>query len=394
MEARNFVGKDMDEALRALRASLGPDALILQTRHVPAGRGTAVEITALPDQEQNGTPSAPPVRAPQVKNVSPPPPPVREPQQMKPTPPPRHTRPPEEVGEQQALHQLRSLLFGEREQEPETSGEIKAMRRELSEMKSLFRWFAPHLGHGTIVEELLNQGLSPETLARVMEELSPQGGDERTRVRQALARIIPIGGQLETQSNKREGLALIGPTGVGKTTTIVRLTAHFARRGGRRIGWISLDNRRLAGSEQLAAYAGVLGVPCEVAENTEQFRRAYEKLSPCDLIFVDTAGISPREESGLTELARFMRDIPELRRSLLLNATTNGRDMSDWVKRYEQTGFDSLLFTKLDEGRYFGSLVNTTLACGRPLSYLAVGQNVTNSLEPANADTLAQLLLP
>jgi len=392
MEARNFIGKDMDEALRALRASLGPDALILQTRHVPAGRGTAVEITALPDEEQKGTPT-PPVRAPQVKSAPPPLPPVNE-SQMKPTPPQRNTRPPEEPGEQQALHQLRNLLLGEREQEPETTGELRALRRELSEMKSLFRWFAPCLGRGTVVEELLTQGLSPETLARVMQELSLQGGEERERVRQALARIIPIGGQLEAKSHKRECLALIGPTGVGKTTTIVRLTAHFSRRGGRRIGWISLDNRRLAGSEQLAAYAGVLGIPCEVAENKEQLRRAYEKLSTCDLILVDTAGISPHEESGLTELARFMRDIPELRRMLLLNATTNGRDMNDWVTRYQQVGFDSLLFTKLDEGRYFGSIVNTALACGRPLSYLSSGQNVTNSLEPANAETLAQLLLP
>ena len=313
---------------------------------------------------------------------------------MKPTIPPRNTHPPEELGEQHALHQLRNLLLGEREQEPETTGELKAMRRELSEMKLLFRWFAPYLARGTVVEELLNQGLSPEVLARVMEELSLQGGDERTRVRQALARLIPIGGQLEVKSNKRECLALIGPTGVGKTTTIVRLTAHFARRGGRRIGWISLDNRRLAGAEQLAAYAGVLAVPCEVAESTEQLRRAYEKLSTCDLIFIDTAGVSPRDEASLTELARFMRDVPELRRTLLLSATSNGRDMNDWVTRYEQIGFDSLLFTKLDEGRYFGSIVNLALTCGRPLSYLSVGQNVTNSLELANADTLAQLLLP
>lgn len=418
MEARSFIGKDMDEALRALRASFGPDALILQTRHVPTGRGTSVEITALPDQEQQKTPAAP-VRAAQPKPAPPPPLAVGEPQ-AKPTPVLRPLGPSEAVGEQQALYQLRSLLHKEpepepeapnephgrtgtsqkrrprvtREPEPETSGELREIRRELSEMKSLFQCFAQHLVQGTVMEELLQQGLSPDTIGRVVQELSTDGGDERGRIRQALARVIPVGRQLAAKSNKRECLALVGPTGVGKTTTIVRLTAYFARYGERKIGWISLDNSRLTGSDQLVAYAGVLGVPCEVAENKEHFRRALSKLSACDLVLIDTAGISPRDETRLTELARFMRDIPELRRTLLLSATTNERDMNDWVTSYEPFDCDSLLFTKLDEGRYFGSLVNTALACGRPLSYLATGQNVTNSLQTANADSLAQLLLP
>jgi flagellar biosynthesis protein FlhF len=419
MEAKSFIGKDMNEALRALRASLGPDALILQTRHVPAGRGTSVEITALPEHKPNGTVVASEHVA-QAKPESLPLPPASEPREEIPKPSSQTMRFLAESSEQQALQQLRNLLHKEpaqepeligespgrtgttqkrrprttRDQDPEATGELRELRRELSELKSLLSWLAPQLARGTIVEELTKQGLSAETLSRVMADVSPHGGNERTRVRQALARIIPIGKQLAAKSNKLECLALIGPTGVGKTTTIVRLTAYFARYGERKMGWISLDNSRLTGSEQLVAYAGVLGIPCEVAENQEQFRRAYNKLSMCDLVLVDTAGFNPRDEANLNELARFMREIPELRRVLLLNATTNERDMNDWVTAYEPLDFDSLLFTKLDEGRYFGSLVNTALACGRPLSYLTTGQNVTNSLQIANADALAQLLLP
>ncbi len=419
MEARSFVGKDMEEALRAVRASFGPDALILQTRHVTAGQKAAVEVTALPDDKANN-PAAALVHTPQVKAKPLAVPPVSESPQGKQLARPRQIGSAKELDKQQNLQPLRSLLHKEqtqepgtreepqtrtetipkrrsrptRGQEPETTDELRELRRELSEMKSLFSWFAPHFARGTIVEELVQQGLSPQTLSRVLQEVSPHGGDDRERIRHALARVIPVGRQLSAKRDTRECVALIGPSGVGKTTTIVRLTAYFSRQSERSIGWISLDNSRLTGSEQLAAYAGVLGIPYEVAETKEHFLRASKKLSSCDLVFIDTAGVNPHDETRLTELARFMRDIPALRQMLLLSTTTNERDMNDWVTCYEPLGFDSLLFTKLDEGRYCGSLVNTALACGRPLSYLTAGQNVTNSLQIANAEALAQLLLP
>jgi flagellar biosynthesis protein FlhF len=96
----------------------------------------------------------------------------------------------------------------------------------------------------------------------------------------------------------------------------------------------------------------------------------------------------------LTELADFLKGIPDVKRALLLSATTNGRDMTDWITLYDNVGFESLVFTKLDEARYFGALVNVAMTCGRPLSYFSSGQHVTNSLEAATADTLARLLLP
>lgn len=378
METRNFVGKDMNEALKALRASLGPDALILQTRRVPANNGTKVEVTAMQGEAKSSAPE------PQTKGPSP-----------KETNSARDLRPAKKPEALSERHQLRSVPLGGGESTAEAGGDLRALRQEIAELKALFRWVAPSLGRGTVMEELMIQGVSPEIIARLTHEI--QGShdiSEREQMRRALARVIPTGGDVEEKGLRRECLALIGPTGVGKTTTMVKLTAHLVRRGERRVGWVSLDNRRIAGSEQLVVYAGVLGIPCEEVDSKEGLYQALERFSSCDLVLIDTAGISPRDDKGLVELAQLTQHIPDIRRTLLLSATTNSRDLIDWVPFYDKIGFDSFLFTKLDEGRYFGSVLNTTLTYHRPLSYFTLGQGVTNSLEPATSETLARLLLP
>jgi flagellar biosynthesis protein FlhF len=378
METKNFVGRDMTEALNALRASLGPDALIVQTRRVPAGSGTKVEITAMPDKNTSS----------EVK-------PVPEAAKTKDPTPSREPRPSERTAEHKELHQMRSLLTGEREQPTSATNDVRELRRELAEIKTLFRWLTPSIGQGTILEELMTQGVAPEPLARIGQELATiEGLTEREKVWQALKRLVPTAADGEMLRGKRECLALMGPTGVGKTTTLVKLTAHLLRRGERRIGWISLDNRRIAGAEQLMAYAGILGIPCEVADSRESLYYALERLSGCELILIDTAGVNPRDDRDLTELAGFLKGIPDVKRALLLSATTNGRDMADWVALYDNVGFESLVFTKMDEARYFGALVNVGMTCGRPLAYFSSGQHVTNNLEVATTDTLARLLLP
>lgn len=378
METKSFVGKDMTEALNAVRASLGPDALIVQTRRVSVDNDTKVEIMALPDESKK----------PKVGHVA-------EEAKPKDPAPQREPRPVARTAEHKELHQLRNLLLGETEQPAATASDLKELRRELLEMKSLFRWIVPSVAQGTFIEELMTQGVSSENLVRLARELPDKHGlNEREKMRQALARVIPTGGDLDTQKGKRDCLALIGPTGVGKTTTIVKLTAHLVRRGERRVGWISLDNHRIAGAEQLVVYAGILGIPCEVVDSKDGLSHAFERLMGCELILIDTAGVSPRDDAGLAELAALLKDIPNMERTLLLSATTNGRDMSDWLALYDKVGFESLIFTKMDEARYFGAVVNVAMTSGRPIAYFSSGQHMTNSLQTANPETLARLLLP
>jgi flagellar biosynthesis protein FlhF len=344
MKPKQFLGRDMTEALRAVRNSLGPDALILQSRSVAGEHGAGVEVIAM-NEESKEIRRQPPAR-----------------------------------------------------QEPagalQTAGALEDVREDIAEVRSLLRWLLPTIAGKGVVEKLLDQGLSPEIIARLAREMDKSDQtDERERMFGALARLLPCGGDLEHDKEKQGRAVLVGPTGVGKTTSLIKLTVRLAGQQERRVGWISLESRRSVGGDLLANYCGILGVPYRAAEDRDSLARAFSELSECDWVLVDTPGMSPRDEEGLEELADALEAVPDLKRILLLSATTNGRDMAAWVERYRKLGFDSLTFTKIDECRYFGPLINTAIDCGRPLSYVTVGQDLVNDLQTSRPDLLSSLLL-
>jgi flagellar biosynthesis protein FlhF len=211
----------------------------------------------------------------------------------------------------------------------------------------------------------------------------------RESVYHALSRLIPSGGQL---LQEKDCLALIGPTGAGKTTGLIKLTVFEMQRQHRLVGWVNTEQHGFKGNDPLGVYAAILGVRYETAASGKDLQRALDRLSDCDLILVDTPGVNPRNEEGIQALAKLLH-LPELRATLVLSAVTNGRDMADWVRIYSQARLESLFFTKLDECHYFGPLVNTALGAGAPLSYITLGQNLSGDLEVAKPEILASLLL-
>ncbi len=329
----------MGEALRAVRRSLGSDALILETKNHPKDLGGGVEITALAEN------------------------PVGEP-----------------AGdtERETIARPQALAMEE-------------LRQELGALKSMLGWLAPGLNHqDAIVKALMTHGLAPEVIARLSDAMERSGGGDRERWYRAISGLVPSGGQIFSE---RDCLALIGPAGVGKTATLIKLTVFEAQRRECRVGWINTDDRHLAAGEPLAVYAGILGVRLEKAGNKKEFKQALDHLSDCNLILVDAPGISPRDEESIKHLAKFFQGFPELRRALLLSAATHGPDMAEWVTTYSKVGLNALLFTKLDECRYFGPLINTTLGSGMPVSYITLGQNFAGDLEIAKPEVFASLLL-
>ncbi len=339
MKTRQFWGKDMEEALRSVRAALGADALILGSKSVRSENGSGVEVTTLD-------------------------------------------------GPGQSLDD-RFILAKHGE------GELKEVRQQLVELKTLLSWLIRSMGQTRVFKELLARGVSSDVIAVLAQEIgAEEGAVDREQVRHILSRLIRVGGHVEFHDKRSECLAFFGPTGVGKTTTVIKLTVCLLQQRSRRIGWIGLDGHRIAGTELLGVYAGILGVPWEVVESGSDLQPALERLSGCDLLLLDTAGISPWDHGSLDELARVLQDIPDLKRFLVLSAATNSGDMGDWLKAYERVGFDSIVFTKMDECRYPGHLVNVAVSCERPLSYITNGQRATNGLEMADSQKLAALLLP
>jgi flagellar biosynthesis protein FlhF len=354
MNHSRFWGKDMASALRAVRGSLGPDALILETRSVLEQNGGGIEILAVSESQQDDG---------ALRSSS-----RRESESLE-----RSTTPPRIEEPSQPMVAANA-----------------AMHEELAALRSMLSWLAPGLNHkNRILKSLVAQGLSPDIMTRLSEAIhSAEGSDERERTYQALTRLVPTGGQIPDAVDR---LALVGPTGVGKTSGIIKLTVYETQRLQRRIGWLNLDHRRIASGDPLALYASILGARYETAADVKQAKRAWERLSDCDLVLVDTPGVTPRDEKANRDLGRLLQALPGLRRALLLSASTNGADMAAWVKRYQCLGFDSLFFTKLDECRHFGPLLNTALGAGYPLSYIALGQNMAGDVEAAKAEVLTSL---
>jgi flagellar biosynthesis protein FlhF len=347
MTPKRFWGTDMSAALRAVRSSLGPDALILESRDLSDASGGGVEITAV--GESRGFAAAPSRPAPAEGPI--------------PVPP-------------RAVATIDNT----------------AVRDEIAALRSLIYWLAPSLNQNShLLQSLVQQGLTPENIARLSEAMQrAPGQDEREKLLHVLVELIPSGGRIDDAVDR---LVLVGPTGVGKSTNLIKLTVFESQRLTRRIGWINTDQRPLAGGDPLALYATILGVRYETAENNKELKRALERLSDCDLVLIDTPGVNPRAEAAMKDLARLLHGLPALRRMLVCSAATNGADLADWVKRYDQLGVDSLFFTKLDECRYLGPLVNTALSAGYPLSYIALGQNLAGDLENARPEVLISLLL-
>jgi len=336
----------MSEALSAVRKSLGPDALILESRSVQAGGGMGVEVTAMNDEA--------------------------------------------DVGRGAAVNRESGESENRRESD---AGPLKEVQDGIAEVRALLRWVLPGVARKGLAEKLLDQGLSPEVIARLAREMEGmEDKDDRACIFAALARLIPCAEEPPPKAGKQQRLALVGPTGVGKTTGVIKLTVRLAQKG-RRVGWIGLESGRTVGADLLASYCGILDVPYRAAHDRESLEQALAQLASADSVLLDTPGFSPRDEGGVEELAESLDAVSDLKRMLLLGATTNGRDMADWVEVYRKVGLDALVFTKVDECRYFGPLINTAVGSGLPLAYVTGGQDLVNDLQVGRAELLANLIL-
>ncbi len=142
---------------------------------------------------------------------------------------------------------------------------------------------------------------------------------------------------------------MIGPTGVGKTTTLAKLAARAVLNQNLKVGFITIDTFRIAATEQLKTYAEIIDVPTKVVENVKGLARAIEEFADKDLVLIDTAGRSPREIGSLQELANAFNELPNVQKALLLSATTKRSDLTEITETYKIFNPGCVIFTKLDE---------------------------------------------
>jgi flagellar biosynthesis protein FlhF len=242
----------------------------------------------------------------------------------------------------------------------------------------------------------------PEVLARrlvrhVADRLEPEEVHRpeavRDALRDAVESCVPIAPPIAAVAGMRRVVALVGPTGVGKTTTVAKLAANFKLAHGFRPGLVTVDTYRIAAIEQLRTYAEIIDLPLAVANAPGEMRRAIDELGDVDLVLIDTAGRSPRDEVKIRELAAFLAEARPDEVHLVLSAVAGERSLRAAVERFAMVHADRLILTKLDEADGLGGVLAVLGQADRPVSYLTTGQAVPDDIEPADRARLARLIL-
>lgn len=188
----------------------------------------------------------------------------------------------------------------------------------------------------------------------------------------------------------------IGPTGVGKTTTIAKIASKFTLEEKKKVAMLTADTYRIAATEQLHTYADILNVPFRVIYTPEEIEKAVEEYKDYDLILVDTAGHSHQNEQQLADIRKFLDTVSDEDKKeifLVLSATTKYKDLLSIADSYKEVEGFKLIFTKLDETTCFGNILNLKLYTDADLSYLTCGQNVPDDIEKLDAQRIVKQLL-
>lgn len=403
MQIKKFEAFQMSEALRAVKQELGPDAVILSAKEVRKDQGVfgvfgrpMVEVTAAVDR---------PAVTISVDEPSP------EFSSLLKEAPGSPRREPETSGLQNELRAIResigaiqtSLACGATRQMAgiqDTWSEMKGLLRGLVEQREANERAGLHSTLVALFDRLIENGVDRDTavdlLRSMKQKLSP---DElwktdfvRHYLQDQIKAMVQVGGAIECAGDRPKVVALVGPTGVGKTTTIAKLAAHHYRQTGR-VTLATLDTYRVGAVEQLKIYAKIIGVPVDVAASGGELREVVARRKEGDLVLVDTAGRSHLSASQVAELKDLGKVGIPVETHLVLSSNTKEADLDDIVDRFSVIPIDRLLFTKTDETQTYGPLFATMKKKGKPLSYLSTGQRVPEDIEAATPTRVAELVL-
>ncbi len=200
-----------------------------------------------------------------------------------------------------------------------------------------------------------------------------------------LKRIIPIKYEVPIRVHQRKIMMLVGPTGVGKTTTIAKLAARYAYKMGMdyKVGIITLDSFRVGATEQLRSYTNIMRLPLEVVKKPEDLVEALLRLQDCNYILIDTAGSSQYDIDKIEQINKYQLRIKDIsvEKLLVMPANIKRSDLHEIYKQYSILGINNLIFTKLDETKSFGNIISFAYKVKISILYLSIGQNVPDDLK-------------
>lgn len=295
---------------------------------------------------------------------------------------------------EQRLNELQNLLEKQMQVKEEQAEPVKEEPKPKEESKSAIYM-------RLIVEQMVNNEVDEKYAAQIIDEIK-SGISEETAVDNVLSsvyqKIILKIGQLKTIEIKEGSpkyIFFIGPTGVGKTTTIAKIASDLKLKKRAKLALVTSDTYRIAAVEQLRTYANILGIPLKVVYTPEEMEGIKEEFAGYDVVLIDTAGRSHQSEVQKEDIKKLLLTVPEEERDtyLVLSATTKYRDLVKITQSYSELAAYNLIFTKLDETDCLGNILNIHMLTGAALSYTTYGQNVPDDIEKLDAQGIAKKLL-
>lgn len=366
MIVKKFVGRDMQEAMKKIRRELGPDAVMLGSKAVRK-KGLAglfspkiVEVTAVYEPAAKQAPAAP-ACADAKKNRN---------------------------GSDRDLSELHQRMTRLQQTVDDFVGRMEQAGRQTPD-------FPREVGR--LYEQLLASDVSEDVARALLEEVAQATAKTGVEPAAALEQLIlerlgePV--PLKLKKFKRTAVMIAGPTGVGKTTTLVKLAGLFSCTQGLKVGLINTDTYRVAAWEQLKTYADIMDIPVNIAYSAGELSFALKTLENMDVVLVDTAGKSPRDEGYINELKELLAASSMDEVLLTLSINTGARALRDIAKNYAFLKECKVVVTKLDEVNSWGNALNIAVYTGKPITYVTTGQSVPDDIEQMDARKIVANIL-
>jgi flagellar biosynthesis protein FlhF len=384
VQIKRYEAASTQEALLKIKNDLGPDAVVLSSRKIRGGRVPLFEVTAAVDVRTDSR-SEKPLAA---------------------DAPPSAPAPAKGEGEaavqtfRRDVEEIKALI-AEAAMRPFPFGEFLEMKEMLDTFFDTMGFQRKEKIPGAlskVYHHLVSIGVARSRAFLIVNTLKKNLPAEELRYEEGIYRIAEkllaktISMSYGAAERKRI-CAFVGPTGAGKTTTLAKVAAHSALEKNVKVGLITTDTYRIAAAEQLKTYARIMEIPIEVVSDKTGFRRALAKLADRDLVLVDTPGKSSVEPGYVEKLRDLFQLETPVETNLLLPLTASRDSLAENLERFKPVGYQSIIFTKLDESRHYGVIYNVIDQERKPVSFVTNGQNVPQDIEKINPGRLAKIIM-